>query len=614
MSVTTDDRLLAETHPAAKASGFDWPLIFIAWIVSAVVLVARAKVTAGTVPLVNDTDDAMRLDTVHDLLAGQGWWDHLQHRLNVPSGAEIHWTHIIDAMIGGLMLLFRPFLGASAADTVTVYVYPMLLLFLLLTLCGRLAYVLVGREAILPAVILPLVSPALITEFSPGRVDHHSIQILMTLLMAWGAIEALEKPRFAALAGVAAAASLGVGIEGLPSIISALVAVAIAWVVRPERAPALRWFAVPFALGTVALQIDQYPPNRWFEAACDEISFVYVAFAVGTAAGLLLLAGLPLAHFRPRVRLAAGAIVGAALALALAKAFPPCLKGPYAALDPWLVTNGLDHIAEAKTLVESLAGFDAFTIGAAVPPLLGLVVIAVRLWRAPEGRGPWLVLGVFLLIADAVMLVQVRGARLASPLALPAAAWLILVARQHYLAHRQLGGIAGLLGAWLGFAGFVLAVIAALATMPFDANAQSPAAGKTIATASDGGRACLMPAAFGPLAQLPATRVLTPIDLGSHALLYTPHSVVSAPYHRDQAGVRDTFRFFNDPIAEARQIVAARGITLVVVCPGMSELRGLADAAPDSFVKLYAAQKLPDWLKALSAPGDTLQIYAVLPG
>ena len=160
----------------------------------------------------------------------------------------------------------------------------------------------------------------------------------------------------------------------------------------------------------------------------------------------------------------------------------------------------------------------------------------------------------------------------------------------------------------------MLAVIAALATMPFDANAQSPAAGKTIATASDGGRACLMPAAFGPLAQLPATRVLTPIDLGSHALLYTPHSVVSAPYHRDQAGVRDTFRFFNDPIAEARQIVAARGITLVVVCPGMSELRGLADAAPDSFVKLYAAQKLPDWLKALSAPGDTLQIYAVLPG
>jgi len=95
-------------------------------------------------------------------------------------------------------------------------------------------------------------------------------------------------------------------------------------------------------------------------------------------------------------------------------------------------------------------------------------------------------------------------------------------------------------------------------------------------------------------------------------LLYTGDSVVAAPYHRDQAGVRDTYRFFNDPIAEAQQIVIARGVTVVVICPGMSELRGLADAAPDSFVKLYAEGRLPDWLKPLSTSGDTLQLYGVV--
>src|SRR6185312_1306762 len=160
-----------------------------------------------TTPLVNDTDDAMRLVTVRDLLAGQDWWDHLQHRLDTPFGAEIHWSHLIDAAIGGLMLLLRPLAGSNA-QTIALYAWPLLLLLALMSLCAVITFRLGGREAMLPAVVLPLLSPALIAEFSPGRIDHHSIQILLTLLMAWASIEALARPRFAALAGLAAALSL----------------------------------------------------------------------------------------------------------------------------------------------------------------------------------------------------------------------------------------------------------------------------------------------------------------------------------------------------------------------------------------------------------------------
>ena len=205
-------------QPAAVVPGekFSWPLVLLVFVLMAAGLIAKAIFNTGKVPLLNDTDDAMRLVTVRDLLAGQNWLDHTQYRLNTPFGADIHWSHLVDAAIGGIIMLLRPFFG-TMAETVAVYVWPLLLLLALLTLCARITFRLAGRQAMLPALVLPLLSPALIAEFSPGRIDHHSIQILLTLLMAWGSIEAIERPRFAIVAGLAAAGSLAIGIEGLPS-------------------------------------------------------------------------------------------------------------------------------------------------------------------------------------------------------------------------------------------------------------------------------------------------------------------------------------------------------------------------------------------------------------
>ncbi len=89
--------------------------------------------------------------------------------------------------------------------------------------------------------------------------------------------------------------------------------------------------------------------------------------------------------------------------------------------------------------------------------------------------------------------------------------------------------------------------------------------------------------------------------------------MVAAPYHRAQAAILDTYHFFNGPIDAARQILAARSVTLVVVCPAMPAMKGLDSAAPDSFVRLYARHALPAWLQPLSSPTDVLKIYRVLP-
>ena len=48
-----------------------------------------------------DTDSAMRLASVRDLLHGQAWFDTSQHRLNTPYGLSMHWSRLVDAPLAG---------------------------------------------------------------------------------------------------------------------------------------------------------------------------------------------------------------------------------------------------------------------------------------------------------------------------------------------------------------------------------------------------------------------------------------------------------------------------------------------------------------------------------
>src|SRR6187431_1984928 len=101
-------------------------LAFVAIVAAA--FAARTFINSGTAPLIADTDDAMRLVTARDLLGGQGWFDNVQHRMNTPYGAELHWSRLLDLPIAGLLLLFGPIVGPAAATTLAAYVWPLTLL------------------------------------------------------------------------------------------------------------------------------------------------------------------------------------------------------------------------------------------------------------------------------------------------------------------------------------------------------------------------------------------------------------------------------------------------------------------------------------------------------
>ncbi|HLV84466.1 MAG TPA: hypothetical protein VKY62_11910 [Devosia sp.] len=583
----------------------DWRLILLAGAGAAVILVLRTLFARAELPFFADTDDAMRMVRVVDFIQGQPWYDLTAHRLNTPFGAELHWSRLVDLPLAGLVMAFTPLLGADLAIIATGYVWPMALLGVLLWISALLANRLVGPEGVLPAVVLPVLNPAITAEFTPGRVDHHNLVIILTLATAWASIEALRRPRFAVLSGLLAATALAIATEALPTIAAAILVLGLLYVFDAGKAATMRNFGLAFAAGAVGHLALFRPPGRWLEPACDVLSPVYVGVALAVAAAFTLASLIPARAAWQRFALLA-LLGGLGMGL-VALAWPQCLQGPYGALDPWLQDNWIANIVEAKPWLVSVFELPAYGFAVGLPALLGTLVVLYRVLRVREDRGAWAALLVFLLCVALTMLAQVRGARLSVMPAMPAAAWLIVVARQRYLASPRLANIAGLMGSWLAFSGVILAlVVSQLTTL-------TPGRAQEVTAARASKEPCLLPAAFVALAAMPPARIMSPIDLGAHIQLYTEHAVVAAPYHRNQQGVRDAFRFFNDPIADARAVLAARDIGLVVLCPGMAELQGLPSRAEDSFAALYAQDRLPAWLVAVSPPDSALTIYAVQP-
>tara|TARA_R110002020_G_scaffold21095_19_gene71698 strand:- start:1390 stop:3174 length:1785 start_codon:yes stop_codon:yes gene_type:complete len=591
--------------PSSPSQRPDWRLVLLVAVITATILAGRQFLSRDLTPLFADTDDAMRMVRVIDFIQGQPWYDLTAHRLNTPFGAELHWSRLVDLPLAGLVIALSPLLGLGAATIIAGYLWPMLLLAGVLWISALLANRLLGPGGVLPAVVLPVLSPAIAAEFTPGRVDHHGVIILLTLATAWTAVEAVRRPRFAIFCGLLAATSLAIATESLPTLAAASAAFGLLFVADARQAATMRQFGLAFAAGALAHLALFRPPGRWLEPACDVLSPVYVALALVVALTFTLASLRPAAS--PWWRLVSLALPGAiGLALVLL-VWPQCLAGPYGGLDPWLQANWIANIVEAKPWFTSLGELPAYGLAVGIPVLLALAVMLYRVLFVPQDRAQWGMLLAFLVGAALVMLLQVRGARLAIMPAMPAAAWLILEARRLYLAQPRPAFMLALFGSWLVFAGVVLSLLVTLLVN------LAPGPAQAMAQARAGKEACLLPAAFAQLAALPAQPIMSPIDLGAHILLYTPHAVVAAPYHRNQQGVRDAFRFFNDPLDQVRPMLASRGISLVVLCPSMPEVAGLPGRAPDSFASLYASNTLPAWLADVTPPGSVLKLFAVLP-
>jgi hypothetical protein len=553
-----------------------------------------------------DTDDAMRLVQIRAWLDGQGWFDLVAHRLHPPQGLLMHWSRIVDVPVGGLIRLFEFFTGPDTAERLARIVFPLGLQLALVAVTVLFGRLLAGARALVPSMILIVLSGFNYEQFPAGRIDHHATQITLLMGMSMALLTSLApgRARHAALAGLCIALSLAISLENLPFIAVIVAVLPLVWLFRPEamRRP-LVWFGGSLLLGAAALFAATVPPARYAETVCDAFSAAHLTGLAAGSAGLLLLAALSrrLTSLPPRI--IALALVGATTAGTLLLTFPGCLHDPYARLDPVLRALWLSHVTEAQPLLAaSRLRPDTMTM-LGCPLFVGAVGLACAAYfERGLSRLRWTVVLALTLVGIAGTFWEIRVAASTQPLALLGGVWVVTTLLDR--ARRKRSPL--------------LATFGVLLLLPFStvAWAMVPTSGgdSQAARALAQGQACRATTALAPLAALPAGLVFAPIDDGSHLLVDTPHAVVAAPYHRNQAGNRTVIDGFLAQPDDAAKIVRAAGARYVAICPGEVGISLLGDTAPQGLAARLTAGEVPAWLKPVETGATPFRVFELQPG
>ncbi|MDE2578578.1 MAG: hypothetical protein KGL46_07235 [Hyphomicrobiales bacterium] len=551
---------------------------------------ARAVWRTGTF---YDTDDAMRMAQVRDLLSGQSWFDMTADRMDPPAGVFMHWSRIVDAPLALLIKFFGLFMSPAHAEAATRLAFPFLLLAALYALIGWASGALTDGRARAAGAMLAMASGAVFGQFIPGRIDHHAPQIVLLAAMTGATLTAFNPSRalFAAAAGAAAALSLAISLENLPFIAILAAAPVAIWIAYgDDYAPALRFYGLGLAGALLMTYGATVGPERWGVRACDALSFAQLAPALTGAIGVFALSFLRVGG--PIARTGAALVAAAAAAGVFHGVAPQCLGDPFVGLDPLVRHIWLAHVAEVKSLREFAAGSPWAALGMAAPTALGVCISAWLAVRASGiARARFVLLCALLTTGFAMTFWAIRVFSSVGPL--------VALAGAALLAHVSCR-VEGLSPA----ARIALATFAALPLSPLAYSIVTPAD-----AAPSGGvnsMSCLTPQATAPLEALPVGLVLAPIDFGSHLIAQTHHGALAAPYHRNNHGNRIALDALMARPDAAQAIVQQSGANYVAVCPAMGQLRTIIAEAPQGLAATLVAGQTPGWLDKLDTSGPNL--------
>ena len=547
--------------------------------------------------LLGDTDDALRLVLVRDLISGRaGWWDQHLVRLQPPLGMDLHWSRLVDGGIVGVEWLFRLFMDPVHAEIAARTAWPFLWILPPTAAALVIARRMKGDLGALLCAVLMLVNVTLYAQWIPGRIDHHNVQIALCMVALAGAIRGGRGGLLAA--GAATGLGLAVGVEGLlfEAIIGAAVALRFLLDPAAHRGPT-RAYAAALLATLSSLFLIQTPPSRWGVAVCDALGVNLTAGVAVACLGLLALTAVkPQASFR--VRLGALLAVGVAAGVVYAALEPKCLHGPLGQADPRLWPVWLSQITEMRSLYRGVGRLDAYAIDQ-----LACRVVAVLGWlwlgRRPENRSfAWTLLAI-LFVAGVIAEAQAQRMSFYT-------AWFstpVMAAAVAELGERFLKGR------------LPLTVALAVALSPTWVTGALASTTKGKAEPAKTGQAddiCSQPATFRRLSTLPPGVVLGEVDLGPYVLMMTPHSVVAAPYHRMAWGILSADAALAAPPGPDEAKVRSLHVDYVVDCPSHRDYGRRHELRPVSLQSRLDAGLAPGWLREISSPGDALRVYRVI--
>jgi hypothetical protein len=549
-----------------------------------------------------DTDDAMRLFMVRDLLGGTGWFNVHVDRVQPPLGLAMHWSRLIDGGLGGLVLAFRAVLSPAAAEVAATSLWPVLWAFPATLAALAAARRLGGAAAVFACLLFLLLYQPAFLQFRPGRIDHDNVQIAFAAIAFAGAL-AVDRGRWGAIAaGAGTGLLLNIGLEALPfaAILGASIGVRAA--LTPALASAALRYAAALALATVVPYVGQTAPALLLTPQCDQIGFNLVAGLLVAAGGLaafgLLLPRLGTAW----VRLAALVLVGAAAGAVYLAIHPSCVRGPFGDIDPRLFPIWLDHVNEMRSLPQVVHEDPRAAVGLAAGPLAALVALVMALLRPGPRRDPaWLLAAVTLVAACAAEIFAVRSSTYAMWFGVPImAAALVRIGMFGNPPVLVRTTAAACLASPLVITALAVRLAAGVVAPP----PKEP-------TGMGGASSCTAAHSFATLAAEPRGLVGGDVDLGPFILLYTGDSVLAAPYHRAGPGILDAEALMTAAPDKARDLAVQWGLDYVAHCAA-GESAAAATKPPKTLVATLVAGDIPGWLQPLSDDGR-LMVYRVAP-
>ena len=557
-----------------------------------------------------DNDDVMRLIEVRDLLGGQGWFDLNQYRLGLEGGTLMHWSRLIDLPIANLIMLFSLFMSPGMAEASALFVWPLLTtlpVFYALALGGGILAGVPGRMIALTLAFLFVFGG---NRFQPGAIDHHNVQLGLVSIIAACLILPGRPPVAHAIAGLAAALAIAIGVETTPHIIVACLIVAVQWLwLGKDMKASASAFALAMAAALTAVFFLTVPPARYSQVACDALSTGFYALGV-VGAGSFYLSVAATSHREFASRLTALGLAGAATLGTTLLIAPQCLANPLSTLDPLLVSMWLNSVSEAQSIAAQISQEPWTVAGFYLVPMLAMGLCARRIYQRRNIHAYGVLLAL-LAVSWAIALVQVRGAVFSNMLsAIPMAA---LVAETRARANADQKNLRkGLVFAATALAAvpFIWALSGALLSMGVNKVSGEEVGSLPVQEEN----ACTDAQAMQALALEPAGVVASPSNIGAHILRFTPHRVLAAPYHRNQGGMLTELHAAMASPKDAVKFLRGAGVTVVAFCGTDPQVGSITKVAPGGFYAQLGKGRVPSWLEPIAGTQDKpLQLFRVKP-
>jgi hypothetical protein len=591
---------------------------FLIWVGISVYFIAVRWPTIHWFAL-GDTDDNMRYLQVRDWLNGQGWFDLVQHRMNPPVGANIHWSRLVDLPIAVLMLLFRTFMNTGDADRLACAIAPLLPMLLLMLSLAFITRRLSNSPAWIVAAFGPLGAPMGLGMYMPLRVDHHGWQLALTVTMLAGIVDR-KWLRGGVVAGLASALSVAIGMEMMVYLAGAGGLIGLRWVFKQGAARRM----LPYALalgGCSAFCFVVFASYANRAPVCDALSPIWVSTLGLAAAGMVALCMMPLRSWA--TRLAAGAALVGIIGLYLWMLWPQCLTGAYQ-ISPELTAKWLSNIREAKPVLSEPYSTSI--------PMLALPVAAVlaALWGCWKARHnsdllwAWGTVALMILFAVGLTFWQIRAAPAAQLLAVPAAAWAGGEALALLLNGALVTRLFGVMVTLLALAAFNSSIVygwyAKVATHFPSAKAVTKPDAKAVAKSKarkermerirKANARCRTLPALSALNKLPPATIFTLVDLGPRLIATTHHSAISGPYHRNGDAILDIHHAFDGTPQDFRAIAGRHKAAYFLFCPDFPEGTVYQARSPRGFYGQMINGKVPKWLVPVDL-GETVLPYTL---